>query len=212
MDGDICNLPKLLQIKKKYGALLMIDEAHSFGTIGKNGRGVTSYFNINPNDIDILMGTLSKSASSCGGYIAGKKELINYLRYNMGGFIFSCGITPANSAAALESIRQMKKENLIEKLSDNSKYFLNEMKKLSVNTGLSEDTPIIPWIVGESDKSLLISKKLFERGINVMPIIYPAVKEEESRLRFFMSNLHTKSDMDQTLNSIREVIQEVMNK
>lgn len=212
MDGDICNLPKLLQIKKKYGALLMIDEAHSFGTIGKNGRGVTSYFNINPNDIDILMGTLSKSASSCGGYIAGKKELINYLRYNMGGFIFSCGITPANSAAALESIRQMKKENLIEKLSDNSKYFLNEMKKLSVNTGLSEDTPIIPWIVGESDKSLLISKKLFERGINVMPIIYPAVKEEESRLRFFMSNLHTKSDMDQTLNSIREVIQEVRNK
>ena len=103
-------------------------------------------------------------------------------------------------------------KNLIEKLSDNSKYFLNEMKKLSVNTGLSEDTPIIPWIVGESDKSLLISKKLFERGINVMPIIYPAVKEEESRLRFFMSNLHTKSDMDQTLNSIREVIQEVMNK
>ena len=187
----------------------MIDEAHSFGTIGKNGRGVTSYFNVNPNDIDILMGTLSKSASSCGGYIAGKKDLKNYLRYNMGGFIFSCGITPANSAAALESIRLMKKEDLTDRLLNNSRYFLNEMRKLSINTGLSEDTPIIPWIVGESERALLISKKLFERGVNVMPIIYPAVKEEESRLRFFMSNLHTESDMNQTLNLIKEVMQEV---
>lgn len=100
MDGDICDLPELIRLKKEYGAMLMIDEAHSFGTIGSCSRGITSYFDADPEDIDVLMGTLSKSAASCGGYIAGSNRFIRYLRYNSLGFVFSCGITPANTAAA----------------------------------------------------------------------------------------------------------------
>lgn len=207
MDGDICNLPELLEIKEKYGAMVMIDEAHSFGTIGQNGRGVTSYFDIDPRNIDILMGTLSKSGSSCGGYIAGNKDLINYLRYNMGGFIFSCGITPANAAAALQSIKVMKRDDISSKLISNSKYFLSKMKELSIDTGLSSDTPIIPWIIGDSDKTLIMSNKLFEKGINAMPIIYPAVNEEEARIRFFISSLHTKDDLDKTIEVIKNILE-----
>ena len=205
MDGDICDLPNLLKIKEKYGAMLMIDEAHSFGTIGKHGRGVTSYFDVDPTNIDILMGTLSKSASSCGGYIAGSKDLINYLRYNMGGFVFSCGITPSNAAAALKSIEIMKRDDISSTLMDNSKYFLSQLKELSIDTGLSSDTPIVPWIIGDSDKTLMISNKLFELGVNAMPIIYPAVNEEESRIRFFISSLHTKEDLDKTIEVIKNI-------
>ena len=205
MDGDICDLPNLLKIKEKYGAMLMIDEAHSFGTIGKHGRGVTSYFDVDPTNIDILMGTLSKSASSCGGYIAGSKDLINYLRYNMGGFVFSCGITPSNAAAALKSIEIMKRDDISSTLMDNSKYFLSQLKELSIDTGLSSDTPIVPWIIGDSDKTLMISNKLFELGVNAMPIIYPAVNEEESRIRFFISSLHTKEDLDRTIEVIKNI-------
>lgn len=200
MDGDICNLPELIRIKKKYGALLMIDEAHSFGTIGMCGRGVTSYYNINSKDIDILMGTLSKSAASCGGYIAGSKKFIRHLRYNSPGFIFSCGLTPANTAAAYKAIELFEEnEERIKKLKQNSKYFLNKVKELGYNVGLSFDTPIIPIILGDSKKALDMSNELFEKGINALPIVYPAVKENEARIRFFISASHTSEDLDKTV-------------
>ncbi|KPG69748.1 aminotransferase class I/II-fold pyridoxal phosphate-dependent enzyme [Enterococcus sp. RIT-PI-f] len=203
MDGDICNLPELIKIKKKFDAILMVDEAHSFGTIGDHGRGVASYYGISSEEIDIFMGTLSKSASSCGGYIAGSQDFIDYLRYNMGGFVFSCGISPANTAAALESIKVFEKSHdLIEKLAKNSFVFLEGCKKLGIDTGLSKDTPIIPWIIGNSSKTLLAYQLLYEQGINVMPIVYPAVKENESRLRFFMSTDHTVNEINHTLNAI----------
>lgn len=205
MDGDICNLPELVRIKKKYGALLMIDEAHSFGTIGKNGRGVTSYFNINPKEIDILMGTLSKSAASCGGYIAGSKKFIKHLRYNSPGFIFSCGATPANTAAAYKAIELFEAdEDRITRLTDNSKYFLEKIKQMGFDTGMSCDTPIVPIIIGDSQKALSMSNRLFEKGVNALPIVYPAVKEDEARLRFFISASHTKSDLDTTLKILEE--------
>ncbi|OTN76469.1 8-amino-7-oxononanoate synthase [Enterococcus sp. 8G7_MSG3316] len=203
MDGDICNLPELVNIKKKFNAILMVDEAHSFGTIGNNGRGVASFYDVAPKEIDILMGTLSKSASSCGGYIAGSKDFIDFLRYNMGGFVFSCGISPANTAAALESIKLFEKSNdLIEKLSKNAIKFLEGCKNLGINTGMSKDTPIIPWIIGNSSTTLLVSQLLYEQGINVLPIVYPAVKENESRLRFFISVDHTTKDINETLKAI----------
>lgn len=206
MDGDICNLPELVRIKKEYGALLMVDEAHSFGTIGKNGRGVTSYFGINPKEVDILMGTLSKSAISCGGYIAGSRKFIRHLKYNSPGFIFSCGLTPANTAAAYKAIELFDLENeRFKKLSDNSKYFLKKVNELGFDVGVSFDTPIVPIIIGDSKKALEMSNEMFNRGINVLPIVYPAVKEDEARLRFFMSASHTIEDIDNTIKVLKEL-------
>ncbi len=206
MDGDICNLPKLIELKKRFGCILMIDEAHSFGTIGDHGRGVTSYWNINPKDVDILMGTLSKSCCSCGGYIAGSKTFIKHLKYNSPGFIFSCGITPSNAAAAYKAIDIFSNDDTyVKQLKQNSLYFLDQVKKLGFDTGLSCDTPIVPVIIGDSQKAMIMSNKLYEMGINAMPIVYPAVHENEARIRFFLSASHTKEDLDKTIEALKEL-------
>lgn len=205
MDGDICNLPELIRLKKEYGAILMVDEAHSFGTIGECGRGVTSYYHVDPKDIDILMGTLSKAAASCGGYIAGNRDYIKYLRYNSPGFIFSCGLTPANTAAAYKAIELFEEEpERFNRLKNNSMNFLDEVKKLGFDAGASSDTPIIPIIIGNSQKALDMSNELFNMGINALPIVYPAVKENEARIRFFMSASHTSEDIDKTLKVLQK--------
>ncbi|MFC4389056.1 aminotransferase class I/II-fold pyridoxal phosphate-dependent enzyme [Gracilibacillus marinus] len=205
MDGDICKLPKLIQLKQQYDAILMVDEAHSIGTIGENGRGVTSYFSIDPHKVDILMGTLSKSLNSCGGYIAGSSSFISFLKYNSPGFIFSVGMTPANTAAALASIEICEREGMLfNRLRENHRYFLEQMKELGIDTGDSNDTPVIPMIIGDSDQALTFSELLYENGINAMPIVYPAVKESEARIRFFISAAHTKEDLDFTLKVIKE--------
>ena len=201
MDGDICDLPELIRLKKEYGAMLMIDEAHSFGTIGDCGRGITSYYEADTADVDILMGTLSKSAASCGGYIAGSSRFIKYLRYNSPGFVFSCGMTPANTAAACRAIELFEEESFrIEKLHSNSQYFLNKLSLMGYDTGLSEGTPIIPIILGDSHRAIDMSNDLFREGINALPIVYPAVKENEARIRFFISASHTREDLDRTLD------------
>ena len=122
----------------------MIDEAHSFGTIGEHGAGITEFYNSDPKDVDIIMGTLSKACASCGGFIAGDKKFINYLRFNSPGFVFSAGITPSNTAAALSAIKSFRKDNTpIKKLHSNSKKFLEGVKKIGFNTGDSHDSPII---------------------------------------------------------------------
>lgn len=205
MDGDMCPLPELIQIKKKYKALLMVDEAHSLGTIGDCGRGIASYFKVNPHDVDLWMGTLSKSLASCGGYIAGKSELVDYLKYTSPGFIFSVGITPSNTAAALSALEQLEKNpSIIGKLSENSSLFLQIAKEAGFDTGLSQETPVIPIILKDSNKCLKLSKRLLERNINVMPIVYPAVAENEARLRFFLSVLHTPEQIKYTVQTLKE--------
>ncbi|MFS0560359.1 aminotransferase class I/II-fold pyridoxal phosphate-dependent enzyme [Terribacillus sp. 179-K 1B1 HS] len=205
MDGDICNLPELIRLKEKYNAILMVDEAHSIGTIGRNGRGVTSHFGINPEKVDILMGTLSKSLNSCGGYIAGNKKFINYLKYNSPGFIFSVGMTPSNAAAALASLMICERDGyLFEQLKTNHTHFLEGLKKLGADTGESSRTPIIPLITRDSDKALEFAESLFQQGVNAMPIVYPAVKESEARIRFFISAAHTIEDLDASLEIIRK--------
>lgn len=201
MDGDICDLPELIRLKKEYGAMLMIDEAHSFGTIGDCGRGVTSYYDADPEDVDVLMGTLSKSAASCGGYIAGSSRFIRYLRYNSPGFVFSCGMTPANTAAAYKAIELFEEEPFrLEKLHRNSRHFLKEVSGMGYDTGMSAGTPIIPLILGDSQRAIDMSNELFRKGINALPIVYPAVKENEARIRFFISASHTREDLDITLD------------
>ena len=206
MDGDIAPLPRLIELKQKYKTLLMVDEAHSIGTLGKTGRGIREHFSVTPQDVDIWMGTLSKSFASCGGYIAGSHRLIEYLKYTTPGFLYSVGITPANAAAAYAAIEAMLAEpQRIESLHQNARRFLQKAKSSGLNTGPSKDTPIVPIIIGDSQKTLMLANQLFLSGVNVHPILAPAVPEDEARLRFFITSEHTPQQLDYTVAKIVEL-------
>lgn len=195
MDGDIPDLPEIIKIKKKYGAWLMIDEAHSIGVIGKTGRGIAEYYSIDRSDVEIWMGTLSKSLGSCGGYIAGKKEIITFLHF-CPGFIFSTAISPGDTAAALASMEILKQEpERVTNLQKNANYFLSFCKKKNLNTSFSKDSPVVPILVGDSIPTLHLSQKLVERGVYALPIVYPAVEREASRVRFFINTAHTEEQL-----------------
>lgn len=210
MDGDFADLPRFIEVKKRHGALLMVDEAHSMGTMGKHGRGVGEYFEVNPKDVDLWMGTLSKSFGSCGGYIAGSAELVEYLKYTSPGFVFSVGLPPGNAAAALEAIRLLEEEpERVAKVQAISRRFLEKARDRGMNTGLSDGTPVVPIIIGNSVDALALSQRLFARGINVQPILYPAVEEEASRLRFFLTSCHTEQQIDETIDALTEELQAI---
>ena len=207
MDGDYPELPKFVEVKQKHKAYLMVDEAHSIGTMGLHGRGMSEYFDINPRDVDIWMGTLSKSFGSCGGYIAGQTELFDYLKYTAPGFVYSVGLSPSNAAAALASIELLQDQpERVDRLAGNSRLFLELARSAGLDTGGSNYTPVIPVITGNSRHAMELSRRLFERGINVQPIMYPAVEERAARLRFFITSTHTEA---QIRNAVRAVAEEL---
>jgi 8-amino-7-oxononanoate synthase len=196
MDGDYPELPKFVEVCKKHQCWLMVDEAHSIGTMGKTGRGIAEHFGVNPKDVDIWMGTLSKSFGSCGGYIAGKHALIEYLKYTTPGFVFSVGLSPPNTAAALAAIRTLKESpQRVTRLKEAARLFLTEAKKRGLNTGNSHETPVVPVITGNSLHALQLSRRMIEAGVNVQPILYPAVEESAARLRFFINSTHSNQQI-----------------
>ena len=204
-DGDIANLPQAIALKQQYKTFLMVDEAHSMGTIGKTGRGISEYCDINPRDVDLWMGTLSKSFASCGGYIAGSSALVEYLKYTAPGFVFSVGMSPPNTAATIAAIRVLKAEpERATRLQERAKLFLDLAKEQGLNTGMSQDSPVIPIIVGDSLKSIRLSQNLFKRGINVPFMIYPSVPQNGARLRFFITCNHTEKQIRETVNILAE--------
>ncbi|MCB1905876.1 MAG: aminotransferase class I/II-fold pyridoxal phosphate-dependent enzyme [Rhodocyclaceae bacterium] len=208
MDGDIPDLPRLIDLKKRYKALLMVDEAHSAGTLGGRGRGIAEHFGVPGGEIDILMGTLSKSFASCGGYIAGSAALTMNLRYFApGGVLYSVGLSPANSAAALAAVRKLAAQpGRVERLRANSALFLRLAKEAALDTGPSHDSPIVPVVIGNSIHCLKVAERLFARGINVQPMLYPAVPEEASRLRFFITALHRPEQLEYTAREVRQAL------
>ena len=206
MDGDIPDLPKFIDIKNRYKAFLMVDEAHSLGVLGQTGRGLREHFNIPGKAVDIWMGTLSKSFASCGGYIAGEKALVEHLKYAAPGFVYSVGIAPAMAAASIEAIRIMLAEpERIAGLRERAKYFLEQAKTKGFDTGVSQGYAVIPVIIGSSLKATKLSQKMFELGVNVQPIIHPAVEEKAARLRFFISHTHTPAQIDQVVALLEKV-------
>ncbi len=209
-DGDIPDLPKFIEVKKRHKALLMVDEAHSIGVIGNKGGGIGDYFGVDPTDVDLWMGTLSKALASCGGYIAGSHALVEYLKYTVPGFIYSIGMSPANTAAALASLRILHAEpERVNQLHRQAQRFLKLAQARGLNTGVSKNTPIIPVIVGDSFACMQLSRALFERGISVQPMIYPAVAENAARLRFFLSCSHTDEQIDYTVNVVAEELAKI---
>ncbi|MBL1177010.1 MAG: aminotransferase class I/II-fold pyridoxal phosphate-dependent enzyme [Pantanalinema sp. GBBB05] len=210
MDGDIPNLPEFIALKQRYKALLMVDEAHSIGTLGKQGRGIGELFGSDRTDVDLWMGTLSKALASCGGYIAGSKALITYLKYTAPGFVYSVGLSPADTAAALAALRLLQAEPLrVQTLHQRSQYFLNLAQAQKWNTGTSQNSPIIPIVLGNSVTCIQVAQLLFQAGINVQPMIYPAVANQAARLRFFMSCLHTETQIDITIAALATALTQV---
>ncbi|MBX7165627.1 MAG: aminotransferase class I/II-fold pyridoxal phosphate-dependent enzyme [Pirellulales bacterium] len=205
MDGDIAPLPEFVEVKRRHKAYLLVDEAHSAGTLGATGRGAGEHFGVDPGNVDFWMGTLSKSYGSCGGYIAGSRAVVEYLKYTAPGFVFSVGMTPPNAAAALESLRILAREpQRVATLRDNARLFLELARARGLNTGLSDGTPIVPVIVGNSVLALRLSHALRGRGINVQPIVYPAVEESAARLRFFLTSLHREHQIRATVAAVAE--------
>ena len=205
MDGDYPDLARFVDIKEKHRAMLYVDEAHSLGTMGRTGRGLGEHAGVAPSGVDVWMGTLSKSLASCGGYIAGSAELIEYLKYTAPGFVYSVGISPPNAATALAALTVLRHEpQRVARLHELSSLFLRLARERGLDTGVAAGTPVIPIIVGNSVRCLLLSRALFHRGINVQPIIHPAVPERATRLRIFITINHTESLVRGAVDAIAE--------
>ena len=207
MDGDFPEIDRLIELKRRHGTFLMVDEAHSIGVLGERGFGIGEHFGIEGTDVDIWMGTLSKTLASCGGYIAGEQALIDYLKFSAPGFLYSVGMAPPVAASALAALELMQAEpERVARLHERGRLFLDQAREAGLNTGHSTGYSVIPVVVGGSLKSVRLSNALFERGINVQPIIHPAVEERSARLRFFMCCAHTDEQIRETVRAVAEEI------
>ena len=207
MDGDYPDLPKFIEIKKRHDATLYVDEAHSVGTMGPEGRGICQFFGVDPADGDLWMGTISKALGAGGGYLAGHDRLIRYLSYTTPSFVFSTASSPPNAAAALEAVRVIQREPWrVTRLRERSELFLKLAIDAGFDTGNSGNTPVIPVIVGSSSRAIHVSQMLLQRGINARPILYPAVRETAARVRFFLTCEHSEDQIVQTVERLAEVM------
>ncbi|MEQ1485777.1 aminotransferase class I/II-fold pyridoxal phosphate-dependent enzyme [Methyloglobulus sp.] len=210
MDGDYPNLPRFVEIKNKYKTFLMVDEAHSFGVMGKTGLGIREHFDLDGGCVDIWMGTLSKTLAGCGGYIAGEMALVEHLKFLAPGFLYSVGMSPPLAAASLAALKCMQQEpERVTVLQERGQFFLEQAKVVGIDTGTSTGLAVIPAITGSSIRAARLSAALFERGINVQPILYPAVPEKSARLRFFVSCQHTEAQIQQTVQATAEEIEKL---
>ena len=198
MDGDIAPLPALSDLAEKYGAFLMVDDAHGEGVLGRGGRGIVDHFNLH-GKVDIEVGTMSKAFGVVGGYTAGRREIVELLRQKARPFLFSSATTPADVAACIEVVKILNgSEKLVKKLWANAKYFKEGMKQMGFDTGNSE-TPIVPVMLGEAPLAQEFSKRLFEKGVFAVAIGYPTVAINKARIRVMNSASHTKLHLDKAL-------------
>ena len=205
MDGDYPNLPRFVELKRRHKVFLMVDEAHSFGVMGNTGLGIREHFALEGGDVDIWMGTLSKALAGCGGYIAGETALVEHLKFLAPGFLYSVGMSPPLAAASLAALKIMLQEpERVSALQARGQFFLELARAGGIDIGTSTGLAVIPAIIGGSIKTARLSAALFERGINVQPILYPAVPEKSARLRFFISCEHTEEQIRQTVQAVVE--------
>ena len=203
MDGDIIDLPKMLELCKKYHTWLMIDEAHSVGVLGEKGTGIEEYFGLG-DVIDIKMGTLSKTIPSVGGYVAAKKEIITYLRHASRAYIFSAALPPAQAAAANEAFKVILDEPWrVERLNQNTKQFIGGLKSMGFDTMLTE-TAIVPVLCGEDDIAFAMTREAQYNDVFVLPVVSPAVPEGLARLRATVTAAHDPSEIERAMDVIGE--------
>ncbi len=210
MDGDVPDLPAFIAAARRHGAWLMVDDAHALGVLGPRGFGTADHFGIDPGEVDIWMGTLSKTLVSCGGYIAGRRDLVDYLKLVAPGFVFSVGIAPPAAAAALAALDLLQSEpERVRRLNDRAALFLHLAREGGLDVGGSIGASIVPVITGSSIRAGRLAQALFRRGINVQPILYPAVPERAARLRFFLTAAHSEEQIRETVAVLLEESRQV---
>jgi len=212
MEGIICRLPELVRIKKKYKAFLYVDEAHSIGALGPRGRGVCDYFNVNPADIDVLMGTFTKSFASVGGYVAASKDIIAYLRASSFGTVYANGMSPVCAQQALSALHIiMGKDGTdtgakkLQQLRENSNYFRTRLQQMGFLILGNNDSPVVPLMLYHPVKFSSFSRQMLSRGIAAVVVAFPATTMLTGRARFCLSAGHTKEDLDFALRNITEI-------
>jgi 8-amino-7-oxononanoate synthase len=204
MEGDIANIPEIVGLAKKYGAGIMVDEAHSLGVLHKTGAGAAAYYN-KTNDVDIIMGTFSKSLASVGGFIAANNDLIHYLKHHARALIFSASLPPASAASVLEAMKIMEEEpERIDKLWDNTHYMAKSFKEMGYDTG-SSCTPVIPLHVGNMMNAFKMWKQLDEEGVFINPVVPPAVPPTDTLIRTSFMATHTKKQLDEALGKFEKI-------
>jgi 8-amino-7-oxononanoate synthase len=206
MEGDLCKLPEIVQLAEKYGASVMVDEAHGFGVLGDHGRGVCNHFGLTDH-VDLIMGTFSKSFASIGGFIAGSKTTINFIRHQARSYIFSASCTPAATAAAHKSLEIMLREpERVLALQEKTAYCLDRFRKLGFEIG-NTATPIVPLFIRDNEKTFRVTAMLFEEGVFVNPVVAPAVAPEDTLIRFSLMATHTYEQLDEAITKIHKVFQ-----
>ena len=203
MDGDVPELARFAAMAARHDALLMVDEAHALGVLGATGRGVAEQCGVDPARIDIWMGTLSKTLSACGGYVAGRRALVDWLRHTAPGFVYSVGLAPPLAAAAQESLRILHAEpGRVARLQANAALFLRLVREAGFDAGRSAGLGIVPVILGSSVAAARMAALLFEAGVNVQPILYPVVPERSARLRFFLCCEHGEDEIAEAVAAL----------
>lgn len=207
MEGDLANLPEIVRLKKKYNASILVDEAHGLGVFGKEGRGVCDHFGVT-DDVDLIMGTFSKSLASIGGFIAGDKDTINYLRHTCRTYIFSASNTPAATAAAMEALHIIRREpERMEKLWRVTNYALTRFREEGFEIGETE-SPIIPLYVRDVDKTFVVTKMAFDAGVFINPVIPPACAPQDTLVRFALMATHTEEQVERGVLALKKVFVE----
>lgn len=204
MEGDLAKLPEIVELKRKYNASIMVDEAHGLGVFGRDGRGVCDYFGLT-DEVDLIMGTFSKSLASIGGFIAGDSDTINYIRHTCRTYIFSASNTPAATAAALEALHIIQKEpERIEALWKVSHYALRRFREEGFEIGETQ-SPIIPLYVRDVDKTFLVTKQAFENGVFINPVIPPACAPQDTLVRFALMATHTEEQVEKGVQVLKQI-------
>ncbi|KAF0227768.1 MAG: aminotransferase class I [Beijerinckiaceae bacterium] len=210
MDGDGPDLARLIEIKQRFGAWLMMDDAHALGVLGATGRGIFEHQGIAPDSVDLWFGTLSKTLVGCGGYVAGSAVLVDLLKCHAPSFVYSVGMPAAVAAASAKALEIMNAEpERVAKLQANSQRFLKRAKALGLDTGDAWGYGIIPVIVGETVRTLVLAQELQKRGFNAFPILPPGVPEKSSRLRFFINATHSDAQIDAAVDAVAETLDAV---
>ncbi len=203
MDGDVTDLPRILDIKEKHDAWLLLDEAHSYGVLGTTGRGLCEHYGIDPARIELTVGTLSKSFSSSGGFICASAEVIEWLRFTLSGFVYSVGLSPATVASAHAALDVLRNEpERVTRLRSNSLKFLTKARDAGLNTGSAIGEAVIPVLFKTPEDCVFVAEHLMNMGIYAPPIIHVGVPKDLPRIRFFLSALHTENDIDRVISEI----------